>query len=243
MAFEEVDRLLARARELDERVGEVLFGHVRELRGLVADRQAHEPLAQLLLRDAVLLEQVGPLARIRELDLEARARVGVAVEDLAHGLRVERGIQREHLHVALETRQHLGRLVGERVHLLLAPVEAHRVAGREEAEQPQDRDGEDRREDGARTVAAGALRPARARAARAATRGSRTPATASSSAPTARFPPTHSGSMPAPNAPTIRFKNPKTSATRPSAPSRAGARLMLTTSLASAIAPTPRRPS
>src|SRR5512139_169913 len=54
----------------------------------------------------------------------------------------------------------------------------------------------------------------------------RTPATASSSAPMARLPPTQNGSMPAPNAPTIRFRNPKTSATSPSAPSRAGVPLM-----------------
>ena len=84
VTLEEVGLLLAGARQLQHRVGDVLLGDLRYLHRLFAEGHPHEALAEFLRRDAVLAEQLWPLVRIGVLHAEAVALVGVAVEQLAN---------------------------------------------------------------------------------------------------------------------------------------------------------------
>ncbi len=149
LALEQADGLLAVARDLDERVRDVLLAVVRDALALVAplDHQDRPGAAHV-----VGLRLGRALHRVDVLGLEpGRQRLELLQAVLA-ARHVARALEVDELDLVLEAAHHLLRLVREAEALVLGEVEALRVARDEVVGEHQDAEHGDHQQEGVAAV-------------------------------------------------------------------------------------------
>ena len=150
---DEVDLAPAAARQLHDRVRDRRLAELlHDVDGIAAGGDAHEARGRDPGPGRPARDEIGPHVRIRELERHPLAGVLVAPQEIAHLRAVERVEEAGDRDVGVEAREHLLRLVRECVDLILAPVEALRVARSDEGQHAEQCDAEDGTDHGAGAV-------------------------------------------------------------------------------------------
>ena len=131
----EADRLLPLPRDLDERVRQVLLGVAGDPLPLVPPLHDQDGPGTARVRDLGL---GGADHRVHVVDLQLARELLVLLEPVLAPAHVPGALEVPDLHLVLEARDHLLRLVGEAVALVLGEVPLLRVAGGQVVDGAQD---------------------------------------------------------------------------------------------------------